>query len=392
MRISKLKKLLNLWEKNDLISSEQNEKISEFMKERQKEQFFRLIKWLFILGGFWLLFGVIATVVQFFDLSFMENIKLFLIKTFLAITEPIFNFLTDIFGMNLPFFLFGFISFIGAGLIFYLLKRLKTDSTVDNLNLTTGQKFILKNNLWLEIMGCLLLSSGFMMFNNTLYPHEIFNSEYIQKVLPFWYFVGTGTFIWMAYKFSKVSYLLFGLYFVGLSVGIFSGYEHACYWIGSSRPMIQLLVGIILILIGYITETKINTEKEEEENIKERFAQTYNWVGLLMGFIALWIMSLWGFDLNHGQSLYHYKVSSAELWMANILFLASALGSMYYGAKCEHKVFFNYGLVFLIIETYTLFCSKLWDKLPFAAASLLLGLLLIGTGKLLVKIYLKKIN
>lgn len=382
MRISKLNKLLNLWEVNGLINSEQNKNISEFMKERNKEQFFRFIKWFFIIGAFWLLFGFIASIIQFFDLSFMAKIKDFIVSAYLYLTEPFMNILENIFGENLGYFIGGVACFITSGVVFYIYNRLKQRTDVDKLNLTEAQKAVLKNHLWLEVIFCILFSSGFILFNKLLIPAGADYYNYNDKIFPMWHLLGAVSFIVMAYRFSKVSYLLFGLYFVSLSVGMFSGYGYACYWIGASRPVVQALVGFILVLIGYIAETKLG----ENDEIGERFAQTYNWVGLLTFFIAMWIISFWGFDLSYD----HVSPSNAELWFANILFIASSIGAMYYGAKNEHKLFFNYGLIFLIIETYTLFCSRLWDKLPFAAASLLFGLMLIITGKLLVKVYLKK--
>ena len=385
MRISKLNKLLNLWEEKQLISSEQNKNISEFMKERQREQFFRFIKWFFIIGAFWLLFGFIATIIQFFDLSFMEKIRDFIVSAYIYLTEPIMSILRNIFGDNLGYFIGGSACFILSWVTFYINQKLKQRSDVDSLNLTETQKSILKNHLWVEVIFCILFSAGFILFNKLLVPPHADYYNYSTKILPLWHMLGAGAFITMAYKFAKVSYLLFGLYFVSLSVGMLSGYDYACYWIGASRPVVQALVGFILILIGYIAETKIT----DNDELKERFAQTYNWVGLLTFFIAMWIISFWGFDLSYYS---HARASAGELWFANILFIASSIGAMYYGAKNEHKLFFNYGLTFLIIETYTLFCSRLWDKLPFATASLLFGVMLITTGKLLIKIYLKKQN
>ena len=383
MRISKLNKMLNLWEKNELITSDQNKNILEFMKERQKEQFFRFIKWFFILGAFWLLFGAIASVVQFFDLSFMVHIKEFIINVIAAITDPLIKFLHNIFGHNLGYFLGGFACYAFSILALYFSGKLKSDSIIEKLNLTDSQKLILKGNLWLEIVGCILLSAGFMLFNHLLIPDNMNYYEATFKIFPVWHLLGAITFITLAYRLSKVSYLLFGLYFVTLTVGMLSGYGYACYWIGASRPVVQALVGFILILIGYITDMNA----PEDDEIKQRFAQTYTWVGLLIGFIALWIMSFWGFDFSYNS---HHIATTGELWASNILFIVACLGAMYYGAKFEQKIFFNYGLTFIIIETFTLFCSRLWDKLPYAVASLAFGLLLIGTGKLLVNIYLKK--
>ena len=63
---------------------------------------------------------------------------------------------------------------------------------------------------------------------------------------------------------------------------------------------------------------------------------------------------------------------------------------MLYGAKTEQKIFFNYGLIFLIIETYTVICSRLVGYMPGGVSALLIGGLLIGTAKILQNIYLKK--
>ena len=64
MRNGKLKKLIKLWQKNYLISQAQADNILAFMKERQKETFFRLLKWLSIIGVFWLVIGVIGVVIE----------------------------------------------------------------------------------------------------------------------------------------------------------------------------------------------------------------------------------------------------------------------------------------------------------------------------------------
>lgn len=258
---------------------------------------------------------------------------------------------------------------------------------MEKLNLSEQQKSILKgNNIWIDIIGCLLLSTGFMLFNVLLIPVGTNQFDTMTKVFPLWYLAGTVTFIAMAYKFSKILYLIFGIYFLSLTVGMFSGYEFACYWIGASRPVVQALVGFLLILIGYISETKL----KENDEIKEQFAQTYNWTGLLIMFIAMWIMSFWGFDLAVDSRNYKFEPAAWEIWLANIIFISTTIWAMCYGAKKEHKLFFDYGLVFLIIESYTVFCSRIWDKFPYAISSLLLGIMLILTGILLAKTYVKK--
>ena len=383
-----LNKMLNLWQKNNLISQEQKEDITTFMKERQKENFFRLLKWLSVIGAFWIVGGVIATIYNLFELDFMQKIWEFVSKIFETgfmflikyIFSPIHNFILSLFGKNCGYFYWGVISLISFFLFNWLSIRTSTNKEVDKLNLSEEQKNVLKNNFTFYMIASISLASTFCFFNMLLIPHGSYYSE--SKIFPLWNVVGAITFIALAYKYLKAVYLLFGIYFISLSAGMFTGYSMACYWIGVSRPLMQIFIAIMLLLIGYITTMNITDSGSEEDNyIKEKFSSIYNWTGLLMLFLALFIASFWGFefDLNGGKS------SNLEIIFANILFIATSIGAMYYGTKIENKLFFNYGLTFLILETYTLFCSRLWRLMPFGVGSLLFGLLIVGTVKIIKK-------
>lgn len=148
----------------------------------------------------------------------------------------------------------------------------------------------------------------------------------------------------------------------------------------------------ILRCMRYVTQLKININelKDEDSNnyVQEKFISTYNWAGLLLLFIALWISSFWGFDFN----LKGDEGGVIELWLANLLFIGTSVGAMFYGAKTEQKIFFNYGLVFLIIETYAVICGRMLEYMPAGIGALLIGGLLIGTAKILQKVYLKKVK
>lgn len=113
---------------------------------------------------------------------------------------------------------------------------------------------------------------------------------------------------------------------------------------------------------------------------------TYNWTGLLLLFLAFWIASFWGFEVDFDN----FDIFSFEIFFANVLFILAAIGAMFIGVKEENKLYFNYGLVFLIIETYTVIGSRLYDVLPVGIFSLILGGTMIGTVKILKKLYLKK--
>ena len=386
MRIGKLKKLLNLWQENDLISEEQKNKISEFMKERQKANFFRLLKWLSIIGALWLFFGIIATIINLLELDFFKPIFDFLSNYFKSvgiflityIIKPVYDFVYSILNDGAGYFFGGIISLIFFFVFNYFGNKKSKSSDIDDLNLTDEQKYSLKNNFIMDIFASLCMSGVFINFNIA------FMGENIEKSFPLIYLLGAITFVIMAYKFSKNIYLLFGILFLATTVGIGTFYCHATYGLSVSAPIIQILVGLLILAVGYITDLKLQLSGEENF-IKEKFMGTYNWTGLFFLFLALWFATFFGFGSE-------YDAKTGEIWIANLLLIFASIGSMYIGAKCEKKVFFNYGLVFLLIETYTVFCSYLWELLPAGFASILFGGLLIGTVKMLKKVYLKKKN
>lgn len=403
MNNRKLKKILDLWLKNDLITQNQSENILSFMKERQRKNFFRLLKWLSIIGVFWLVFGFIATLINIFQTDFFAmvieklTVILFNIIKFLSvyifmpvhnlIIHPICALVEKIFGGHRFYFYYGILSLIAAILLLIADKKIKSSDKIDKLNLSDEQKNILKTNHIINTMSCIFFAITFILFNMILIPEKRFYSD--EKIIPIWYIIGTITFFSLGYKFQRNLHIVFGIIFLGLSAGMFSGYGFACYWIKVSRPVIQILIGVILLLVGYIGQLKCElTEKENKDKntyLLEKFAGTYNWAGLLFIFIALWITSIWGFDFK----LQYSDAKILELWFANILFISASVGAMFYGAKTEQKIFFNYGLVFLIIETYTVLCGRLMAHLSVGLSALLLGGLLIGTAKILQKTYLK---
>lgn len=393
-----------MWQKNDLITDIQAGNILEFMKERQKETFFKLLKWLMIIGTFWLIFGLIATIINIFELDIFQKLIEKLAAVFSHIGQFIFTyillpihnyiihpvcvFVEKIFGENRYYFYLGTLALIISSIFMFIDSKIKPNKQIDELNISDEQKNVLKTNWVLSTLSCIFLSAMFCLYNMCLLPDGDIYAD--TTIIPLWNILGAITFTGMAYKFRKNLYLVFGIYFAALSVGMFAGYDFACYWISVSRPLIQIFMGVFLLLIAYISQLKIELEENKDDEaqtyIQEKFAGTYNWTGLLLLFTALWITSLWGFEFN----LQYEESSVLEIWMANILFIAASVGAMYYGAKTEQKIFFNYGLTFLIIETYTVICRRLLEYLPAGLGALIIGGLLIGTAKTLQKIYLKK--
>ena len=237
----KLKKQLKLWQKNELITDVQAGKILEFMKERQKENFFRLLKWLMILGTIWFAFGLIVTIISVLELDILHKLVEKLAIVFAHIWQFIYSFILlpihnyiihpicvvieKIFGENRYYFYFGTLSLILAMVFMFADSKLKPNKQIDSLNLTDEQKNVLKTNWVLSVLFCLFLTTTFSLYNMCLLPFGDMISD--NKMIPLWNILGAITFISMAYKWQKNIYLVFGIYFVALSVGMFAGYDFA---------------------------------------------------------------------------------------------------------------------------------------------------------------------
>ena len=61
MRQRPLMRYLNQWQRAGLIEEAHVQKIAEYMKVERHRQWLRLIRILFIVGAFWLVFGFLAT-------------------------------------------------------------------------------------------------------------------------------------------------------------------------------------------------------------------------------------------------------------------------------------------------------------------------------------------
>jgi len=376
MRLSKLKYILSLLEQNNLITADQNNHIFNFMKERQKTQLFRFVRWCFILGAFWIFFGFMA-LIQLLNFHFLIDIWNYL----LLLTKPFFELMETIFGSHYDFVVNGAVLIVVWALFFWLGNRVRNRESLPDFKLEYFHDSRLRSGTVFLVMGYIAAGIGLSLLNRVLLPENVSYYDSMDKFFPLFYVVGVFFFGYCAYRLKDQIALLFGIHFIALSVGCYSGYGHACYFLAVSRPVIQLIVAVVLILTGFMHV------RNHANGWQEEFGRTYQWTGLLLGFFALWIMSIWGISKPEG---YRWEPQTMELWFANIVFILTTIGCMIFGAQKEERTFFNYGLTFLIIETYTIFFSHLWKSLHVAYASLLLGCLLVGTGYLLRHIWLLK--
>lgn len=385
MQLGAIKRLLKLWTKAGLINEEASSKIMDYMKIRRRDYFFRLIKILFVLGAFWLVVGIVATL-KLIDVKILLAIWHFIEHIF----SPIVNFLIKISkwiaGENYGYFLTGLVCSIGWGVFHWFGKEIRERSNVEMVKLGFLADSDLRLGTTSLTIGYILASVAFQVFNYLIYPPNVFSNYYWGHavIVPYFSFLAVVFFLYIAYRMKDQIALLFAIGFLGHSVGFFTAYYFACYVIGVQLPVIQALLGVLLLLIGFWHFEKFRGRKEDYFHL---FARTYQWTGLLFIYMSVWIMSLWGFTYEES----YWRIPSAvELWLANLLFLATCLGALFYGAMKEDRLFFNFGLTFFIIDTYTLFFSRVWSTVGTALGSLLLGSLLVGTGYALRKLFLEK--
>ncbi len=380
MRLGKVIRYLNLWVKEGLITDDQSKKIADFMRLKRRQYLLRLIQVLFVMGAFWLVIGFFATI-KLIDVKILLAFWNFICQIF----SPLMSLAKWIAGEHYGYFLSGIGCIVGWGLFHYLGRRLQERSSQEMVKLG----FLVDNDLRLGTtaltIGYVLASAAFQIFNYLIHP--LYTSRYYgvrEVVIPYFSFLAVVFFLYVAYRMKDQIALLFGIGFIGHAIGFLASYCFATYVVGVQMPGVQALVGVLLVFVGLWHVEKIRAREDQYFYL---FGRTYQWTGLLFIYFSLWIMSIWGMTF---QDDYWRNPSAIELWVANLLFLGASLGTLFYGAWKEDRLYFNFGLTFFIIDTYTLFFSRVWATVGTAIGSLLLGALLVGTGYFLRRLFLKK--
>ncbi len=378
MRFKTLMRYLNRWKSAELISEEQVKSIADHMKVESRNQFAKLLKALFIVGAFWVVFGLVATLSSI-NVEILKAIG----RLFYILALPLITVAKRLSADHYRELLSGFGCLAGWALCHWLGIRLrnKTKLTATKLGFLRERQFSLGTSAFTA--GYILAAAAWQFFNYVTYPSSPNSYMGEEVIIPFFSFAGTIFFVTIAYLLRDQIALLFGIGFLAHSVGLWTAYFFACYVLGVEMPVLQLAVGAVLLLVGF---SHIRVSDGRDDPFWFSFGRTYQWTGLILIYLSLWIMSIWG--ITHKEHFWA-DPPAVELWIANLLFIAAALLALFYGAMKEDATFFNFGLTFLIIETYTLFFSRIWDTVGAAFASLLLGVLLIATGYIMRDLWLK---
>jgi len=145
---------------------------------------------------------------------------------------------------------------------------------------------------------------------------------------------------------------IFALLSLGGWMGAEAGYVsgHGMYYLGMDHPIRFVAFGALLTAAGLIVE---------KAGRFPDFARSTIVVGLLYFFLALWILSIFGYHLNFN----HYiRSGDLELVLWSIAFGLAALAAISYGLRFEHGTIKGFGLTFLGIALYTKFFEQFWDN------------------------------
>ena len=310
MKIKNLLKYLNTWKKLGFISEEQVKEISRHEKREAQEYRLKLIKVFFVIGAFWIVFGIAATF-KMLNFDFMtEMIK--------AIFMPIVSIIKSIAPKSYWDIINGFSCLVGWLLFQALGSRVHKRLEISNNNLSFLQEKNLRAGTASITIGYILASSAWMFFNAAFHK-EIMTTVRTGEFIPIFSFIAIVFFLSIAYKKKDQIALLFSIGFLSHLVGMVTGYFHACYYLAVSMPIIQLGIGVIIVLLGALNVLKNENNQDSAHYI---FGRTYEATGLLFIFLSLWIMSIWGFVEKEKYWTSPYAI---ELWISNIAFIGSSL-------------------------------------------------------------------
>jgi MFS family permease len=160
---------------------------------------------------------------------------------------------------------------------------------------------------------------------------------------------------------------VFGLVSLGAWMGAETGYASGwgAYYLGMNYPFRFLLLGAALTALALFGEhasspPNMSTAKARLLSMSPQTKV----MGLLYGFIALWIMSIFG---NYGDVAKWQLVRQYELLHWSLLFGAASIAAFWYGLKRDDGVLRGFGLTFLFINLYTRFFEYFWDSIHKAA-------------------------
>ncbi len=301
-----VQKVIASWENDQILTSDEANKLRE-NTELSKFDWNRLARYSFWIAGISLIIAISALILD---------------ETIMALIMKILK-MPDI-AKSILF------AVISAGFYHWGFRRKKTKPS---------KSF---SNEFLLFIGAVITGIAIIFLGNAL---NIKNGHFSPLIL-------TASIIYLVIGGSFPSSLMWTLGLIsfcswfGTETGYVSGW--GAYFLGMNYPLRFILLGILLIAIGFIFK-----KFKMAALIKPTYA-----FGLLCLFIALWIMSIFG---NYRDLFHWHHASGLELFCWSLLFGIAAAGVIFWGLKTDDGMMRGFGITFLFINLYTKYFEYFWN-------------------------------
>jgi succinate dehydrogenase hydrophobic anchor subunit len=140
-----------------------------------------------------------------------------------------------------------------------------------------------------------------------------------------------------------------------LSLSIWFGIEtyqwdESGYFLGMTLPLRFVLFSAILVALGMATQRKWPQFED--------FSITTRAYGLILFFLSLWVVSIFG---NYADFAKWGDESQFSLIHWSVLLLIASLAALYHGIKFDDELNRGFGLIFVFINLYTRFVEYFWE-------------------------------
>jgi hypothetical protein len=159
---------------------------------------------------------------------------------------------------------------------------------------------------------------------------------------------------------SKLVWVL-GLLSLGAWIGVATGgtNDFASTFLGMHYPIRFAVLGAVLSLLGIVGEQAFQPQERgiALKNPLWAMSPQTKVFGLLVLFIALWILSILG---NFGVLLPWGNVNQGSLFHWTLLLVAASVAAIWFGLKHEDNVLRGFGMASLLVNLYTRYFEYFW--------------------------------
>ena len=193
------------------------------------------------------------------------------------------------------------------------------------------------------------------------------------NVVDAWFVFAASSALYFVLGFVLESKLIwaYGILTVSNALGADVDYGWGCYCLGMDHPLRTLALGGVLFGGAELAKFAVNPALASLQKRVDLLWGVTRVFGLLLGFVSLWILSLWGTDWT-----WSYQAKESHFWELawwSVAFGVVAVGCIVRALFKDDGVLRGFGLTFFFIEIYTKFFEYFWNGIHKAIFFAILG-------------------